>query len=412
MQPFYFMLSVWGRAYCDFLLRLCIPSLLAGRNIPALPDGAHKFLIACPPEDWEYIAAHPVLAELRQYCEPVHLEIPAPTAQDIATLHMGKGHILATERCSADGAYGVALTPDLVLSDGTVEALVRSASSGKEIVLVAALRFAEEPLLEQLSEMGIWTDASPLTVSLTGRQLVSLGMAAMHPETAALDFDAELLMHHSVLPATLWRVPQDGGVVVHSLSWAPLLIDYAAIGDHDISTLQNWTMDGDYIFKNFGIPQHLEVCRDSDEMMIMSWGPSHTFVRNPYADLLRKLPGTRRLYNAARVRMNVQAPEFDDLKRQCVLAPVRWHVSDIDEHWLRVEERAARIVRSPDRKDRVVLLALAETQKQVDRLVVLCDFFRGKPYAQSIVHRKLARLRGALPGPRAPDSRPKREKAE
>ena len=52
-----------------------------------------------------------------------------------------------------------------------------------------------------------------------------------------------------------------------------MLLDYGAVGEHDTSTLEQWTIDGDYLFKNLGRSKKVYVVQDSDEMFLASWTP-------------------------------------------------------------------------------------------------------------------------------------------
>ena len=61
--------------------------------------------------------------------------------------HMGRGHKIALEMAHQAKAYTVVLTPDCMLSDGTVSRLQDLARDGIELVLAPALRFGEEPFL-------------------------------------------------------------------------------------------------------------------------------------------------------------------------------------------------------------------------------------------------------------------------
>jgi hypothetical protein len=89
---------------------------------------------------------------------------------------MGRGHKIAMKMAHQAKAYTVLLTPDCMLSDGTVSRLQDLAHDGIELALAQALRFGEEPFLAHLGAMGILrparrSSAEPLIV--TGRQLVS-----------------------------------------------------------------------------------------------------------------------------------------------------------------------------------------------------------------------------------------------
>jgi hypothetical protein len=62
--------------------------------------------------------------------------------------------------------------------------------------------------------------------------------------------------------------------MIESLSWGPLLTDYGALARHDTTCLENWTMDGDYLYGNFGARlDDIHVVTDSNEVMQVSWGP-------------------------------------------------------------------------------------------------------------------------------------------
>ncbi len=67
--------------------------------------------------------------------------------------------------------------------------------------------------------------------------------------------------------------PGEDGILLHSLSWAPLLFDYGAIGEHDTSTFDQWTLDGDYLYNNTQGLNRVHVVQDSDELFLSSWGP-------------------------------------------------------------------------------------------------------------------------------------------
>ena len=64
------------------------------------------------------------------------------------------GHALTCAMAHRDKAYAVLLTPDCMLSDGSVARLAELARAGTELVLTAALRFGEEPFMAHLENMG------------------------------------------------------------------------------------------------------------------------------------------------------------------------------------------------------------------------------------------------------------------
>jgi hypothetical protein len=143
-----------------------------------------------------------------------------------------------------------------------------------------------------------------------------------------------------VTPATWWRVPGEDGVLVHSLSWAPMLLDYTAILDHDTSTLDQWTLDGDYLYKNLDHIDRIHVVQDSDELFLASWAP---LSEQPIEKRKVSIFG----YRLARVQFgsSFNSSYFDPLKRSVFFLPVRWHSRPINAKWGSIEKKAARQLR-------------------------------------------------------------------
>jgi len=137
-----------------------------------------------------------------------------------------------------------------------------------------------------------------------------------------------------ISPAAWWRVPGEDGIVLHSLSWAPLLLDYDAIAEHDTSTFDQWTLDGDYLFNNSKNIKKLHVVQDSDEMFLASWGPlGERPVRKTRFPFDRLIAGHF-------FKQSFYSGFFDPLKRRIFFLPVRWHSKPLNERWAGVERQA------------------------------------------------------------------------
>jgi hypothetical protein len=347
-RPFYFITVVWGRGYCDQFLQYCVASLLAPGNIPALCTRRRsRFLIGTLRADWDYMRATPIFRELERYVEAVLIEIPPRPADTLACVHMGVGHVAACGMAHADKAYGVILAPDSVISDGTVRNLQKHAAAGIELVWVAALRFGQEPFLGHLYATGALSEedrsqsCKPLAIS--GRALVLAGVNGMHSETLTYEWDSSYFVNGP--SAVWWRVPGENGIVLHSLSWAPLLLDFAAARTHDTSALETWTIDGDYVFKNLGASPKMHVVQDSDEMFYCGWS---ALTDRPYPLAPRftnRFAWQNSLAKADEFRRAFHSPLYDPLKRSKFFLPVRWHANPINSRWRRVERRSQRILR-------------------------------------------------------------------
>ncbi len=348
-RPIYFIIVFWGERFRDYFLRYCVPSLLSPGNLPSLSTKSpSKFLIVTRPDDWTAMQAAPIFNALSHHIEPVYLEIDACPPGRTGCQHMGLGHRLACELAHRDKAYATIITPDSMLSDGSVARLQELAQSGTQLVLTAALRFGEEPFLGNLREMGALPQAtsgnSDLPAVISGKQMAHAAVNGFHSETLAYEWDAPGIK--MISPAAWWRVPNEDGIVLHSLSWAPLLLDYGAITEHDTSTFDQWTLDGDYLYNNAKVLTKIHVVQDSDELFLASWGPLD---ERPSAKA--RFPFDRFLAGYF-FRLNFLSGFYDPLKRRLFFLPVRWHANPLNEAWDAVERHAAhelrRFVEPPD----------------------------------------------------------------
>ncbi len=342
-RPFYFIVALWGERFRNYFLDLCLPSLLSPGNLPALATRRRsKFLIWTRPDDWDAIQRAPIFRLLEQHVEAVFAEIPPCPADTQGCLHMGFGHRRGLEAAYAAKAYPFVLQPDSIFSDGTLRRLQELAAQGVQLALVPALRFAEEPLFDNLRKFGVnarGRQGSAEPIALTGRELAAAALPSMHWETLTYEWCAPYF--HIAPSATWWRVPGENGVVVHCLSWAALLLDFAAVSSHDLSTFDNWTIDGDYVYKNLGEINRIHIVLDSDEMFVASWAP---LAEKAYYDLTPQPALQRRLLGnfirKERFRHWFYSDTFDPLKRNIFFRTVRWHTAPINEKWRKVERHA------------------------------------------------------------------------
>ena len=339
-RPFYFIVVLWGERFRDYLLEYCVPSLLSPGNLPALASRQRsKLLIATTQDDWAAIKASVIFAKLAQCIEPEFIEIPPCPPDRSSYDHMGIGHKRACELAFRDSAYAAILTPDCMLSDGTVARLQEFARSGCQLVIAAALRFDDQLFLGHLRTMGVLADGKrsesgrPLVIS--GRQMAYAAVNGLHSETLALEWNAPGFM--PIVAAAWWRVPGEDGILLHSLSWAPVLFDYGALPEHDLSVLDKWTLDGDYIFNNLKHLKNIHVVQDSDELFLASWGP-------PAGEPLKKrrVPFAGHQVAKAQFGSSFKSAFFDPFKRSTFFLPVRWHAEPLNNKWQALESQVAK----------------------------------------------------------------------
>jgi hypothetical protein len=339
-RPFYFIVVLWGERFREYFLEFCVPSMLSPGNLPALATRqTSKFLIATTAADWAAMQSLPIFSAMQRYLEVELVEIPPCPPERSSYDHMGLGHKLACGRAFRDDAYAMVLTPDCMLSDGTIARLQQLAVAGYQLVVAAAIRFSEEAFLGRLKTIGVLPDVSrsksgaPLVI--TGPQMAYAAVNGLHGEALAYEWDAPGFL--LVVPAAWWRVPGENGILLHSLSWAPMLLDYGAIPNHDMSTLDQWTLDGDYLFNNAKSMSKVYVVQDSDELFLASWGPAvEGQIYKHHVPLLG------RLVAKAQFGASFKSAFFDPFKRRILFQPVRWHAEPLGEKWNAIEANALR----------------------------------------------------------------------
>jgi len=345
-RPFHFIVVLWGERFRNYFLEYCLPSLLSPGNIPALSTRTPgKFLIATRPEDWAAITVTPIFRLMERHIAPVYVELPPCPPGRAGCVHMGVGHILCSDISFREKAYAVIMMPDSMLSDGTVARLQPLVAAGAEVVLTAALRFGEKPFFDELETSGALPTESrrdsgmPLTIS--GRQMVHAAVHGFHTETLHYEWDSACFppFTPSVPAAAWWRVPGEDGIVLHSLIWMPLVVDYGSLEKHDTSAFENWTIDGDYVSKNFHKLETIYVVTDSDEAFIGSWGPPGPL---PLGFNVRSLFGA--VGKGAMFRSAFYSGVFDAIRRRAFFPTVHWHAHEINARWLPVERCSMRTI--------------------------------------------------------------------
>ena len=260
LRPFYFTVVFWGDEHRAYFTDLLLASLLSPQNIPSLKkERRSKFLIVTTIDDWTRLQSHSLFQQLQEYMETIFFEMPFPTEQDSKMLVMSQGHKQVSMKAYQDQAYGVFVTPDLVLSDGSVEAMERLAEEGKKVVLCIAIRFRQETILQAMQDEGFLKDGEPLNIS--SRQLMRFALNHLHSETLRYEFDTPYLADSPI--SVYWWAVHGEAMRIHSFSWAPLVVDYGALEQHDTKTFEKWTLDGDYIYRNFPKANDVHVITDS-----------------------------------------------------------------------------------------------------------------------------------------------------
>jgi hypothetical protein len=197
--------------------------------------------------------------------------------------------------------------------------------------------------------------------------------------TIVNEWDASYFCGYAATP--WWRV-NDGGIIICGMGWNPLLIDYAAVLEHDISLIETRGLDGDYDMRTIGHLKTIYAVRDSDEIYTASWS-TLAYMAQP---LRRQIFGEWGKGTA--FRSSYYGPHFNWLHRALLFVPVRLHTGPLDKNWDETERRVFR-----------TLLTWLDSPEQLDKIG------RDLPAAQleyAAIERKIAECR--LPAWRRFDS--------
>lgn|GEM_PF-3123072 len=350
VRPIYFNVVFWGERFRDYFTNFLLASMLSPNNLPRISLGReNKFLIATTDEDWEILRSTASFQRMCDYLTPVHLRINFPPPGVSACQHMGVGHKMATEMAFHDKCYFVALTPDLLVSDGTLQAIDTYRAAGYEVVLTAAHRFAEERLFEglQLNDF-ISRDnlasrtGQPLTA--TARQLLAIGLESFHTETLSFHYESP---EFSLFPVgCYWEVDDQGskGVVLHTFSWAAFLLDYSIVPSHDTSCLETWTFDGNYVNKNFSHSRKIHIVQDSDDILLISWTPLNEGTKALHKHAFHYIPVVSDFIKMSAINDIYNNPIMDNTKKYIFRLPVYWHSGDLTSLYYDKEREALQIL--------------------------------------------------------------------
>jgi hypothetical protein len=413
-RPVIFAVSFWGPAFRKLFVDLCLASLLAPENLPALSRRRPVVLLMCTtPEDWRALHEEPLFQQAAGLAEiefsPLTCRPPAflsrlleerarrnpmasvpPTvgpevisgaeanveweklasaiglrwdAHEIYAMKlrlMSAGHLAAGERAFHHKAYLTVLAPDMALSNGALMFLDRAADAGWHVVQAAACRFDQTSCLDAFAAANLLQAGHAM--ALDPRTMVAIGFRNLHPETSLFDFDSDYFC--DIARTAMWRVPEDDGALIHNFFWAPLLMDFGAVATHHRDYLDNGgTLDGRYLAMHFSDVARILSVTDSDDLMLMSFTPAAeaAWPRISYWPKNSKSLGP--WWKGRLLRQTLQGPTSDAHKRQSFGVAVCLHSNALSPHWTATELRAARVVNSackrPDLLDRIIGLTVS-----------------------------------------------------
>ena len=216
LSIFYFLTPVWGESYTRLFIDTVIPAQLAGGNLAAFRgEPGHRYIIYTRPEDAEIIRSSAAYASLNE-CVPVTVEF--------ITERIGLVHDMMTD-CYRRGiaeaekadAAAIFLTPDIVFSAGSFQAIKRMSDDGWDVIYIPAIRTMKKAIGAKLAN----SFQQGNVIEIPSRQLMRIALDNPHPLANASWWEEG---EGGLLPATIyWRV-EDEGIVARCFHLHPVCV--------------------------------------------------------------------------------------------------------------------------------------------------------------------------------------------
>ncbi len=334
--------TFWGESYSGYFLDICLRSLLAPKNLPELAGITVVRLLICTTEcDFEYISSSKIYTK-KYFTSIEFIRMGSPGKDESRYSVMSSGHKRLIEEMSASQSIGILLAPDMLCANGYISQIMNYFHEGCEMVLAPGLRFDMARVMDGLSK-GQYISEDGAMISISSSELAKKALESMHPETQAYNLDGDRFAHY---PVSAFIDVKGSGIVLHTLSWAAIMVDYRAFDELDLTSLDCWTIDGDFVDRNIDQVKNIFVERDSDNLFfapltLASEGDNESL--QPWFEIVPVLRKWSRLKSVRYVLYDILS---DPTKRSLFREPIFIHYTAIDEKWTTSISRASDFIQA------------------------------------------------------------------
>ncbi|HEV2263947.1 MAG TPA: TIGR04372 family glycosyltransferase [Stellaceae bacterium] len=276
-------IAVWGDTYVDTLLTWALPSFLAPGNIPACSSVVSaRMTIVTRPEDRDRILGHPIAGEVRKFGELIIVPLLTESVFKGTNRYdiMALSHRYCIAESLRDGAVISLLSPDCLVSDGSLSFGLGKIRDGAAAVLVAGPRAEFELATQELSAR---KNTSASTLNLSGRDLSSLVRRFPHDISRLLYWEDQPFSRFP--SAVYWRAGDDS-FLARYFHLHPLFVDLTRADNDAAST---GTIDGTLLLHAKIGPDQVFVNEHSDNMCVIEMSrASHDPMGSRPHDVARK----------------------------------------------------------------------------------------------------------------------------
>ena len=331
-----FVNVVWGDAYTDTFVNVCLPSTLSAGNLGYVSSRSRSsYRIYTTARDAEKIVqstsgkhlARLVNLEIIRVDTPLPIEDPAAGTTSMQKYHaMSFCHTHFIKTAGSDGSAMVFLSPDLFWADGSFRRLLDVAQSGKRLLMMGALRLAKESFVATLQQNH--TRNGQLQ-PIGKRDLVGLALNHLHPETESLVWDSGATNAWPSL--LLWKAQQEG-LMLRAFHLHPLMVRPSR---RDV--FPKVTIDDDYIAHACPNPEDEYIVTDSDDMVAFELSR-----RSSRSELI-----SAGSYVAANLAQWARA-HANPKHRRFVRSRIRLHTGDLSPAWAATEQQSDQMISEID----------------------------------------------------------------
>lgn len=319
---------LWGEEHRIRFVDLCLASLASANNLGLFrtreDDSLQcELVIYTTPDDKAHIIQSASYQALSDCVNFVFEEIGKPSRDRPTMLHMTDCHRNFLSRAINRKSVVFFLSPDVLLSDGSIATLIANIDAGEGCVLYPALRFDEEAVLSALKN-GDYREGGVL--SLPPPMLAKIACESRHTWMQIFDIQTD---HFSDEPIFINFVKPNGDFAVMSTSWGVGALDCALIDETALDELVSDTIDAHFVdrvlYRNFG-PSRLKLLTDCRDFLMV---PVTSEAEMPYKDRLvpkkhlsTLAPSAIEKVKQAYVRTALLRDWSDEFKRWSVQNPV------------------------------------------------------------------------------------------
>jgi hypothetical protein len=324
------IMAVWGQDYLNAFLNVSLPSQLSPGNLPALEkmDGI-QYNIFTTEEDGAIIRQHPAFTRLASLVKTEIIFFKRIAGEDKFAPLM-RLHNQAIKKADLENAALIFLSPDFVLSDGTLGRLIQLKKEGYRAVLLLTLRLIRETFIPDL--LSNFPPGEDQSITIAPRELSRIALGHLHPIEQTYYWKKKL----SSFPIHAYWPVDDEGLVARCFFLHPIMVNPLIK-----FIFPKITIDADYL--DLVCPDYSKIyfVRDSDEIACFE------LTGQSVPDANAKDPPLKAsAWSCAKWSKIHANPVFaSPLHHYCFQVPIRIHREKFSPKWMRQENVSRRIAR-------------------------------------------------------------------